>query len=88
MILDAEPLEQENGLVVDDPRSTDRDETPISPSMGRSVIGLCGGFAMVVGGYVPALWGASSFSLVSIIFGLFGAVAGVWLGRRVSDTYI
>jgi len=51
VILDAEPLEQENGLVVDDPRSTDRDETPISPSMGRSVIGLCGGFAMVVGGY-------------------------------------
>ena len=51
VILDAEPLEQENGFVVDDPRSTDRDETPISPSMGRSVIGLCGGFAMVVGGY-------------------------------------
>ena len=55
--------------------------------MGRSVTGLCGGFAMIVGGYVPVLWGASSFSLVSIAFGLLGAVAGVWLGRRLSDTY-
>src|SRR5438874_1606453 len=29
--------------------------------MGRSVIGLCGGFGCLVGGYVPALWGASAF---------------------------
>jgi hypothetical protein len=53
--------------------------------MGRSVIGLCAGFGGFVGGYVPVLWGASSFSLVSIVFGFFGAAAGVWLGVRVSD---
>jgi hypothetical protein len=53
--------------------------------MGRSVIGLCAGFGMFVGGYVPELWGASSFSLSSILFGLLGAVAGVWLGVRLSD---
>jgi hypothetical protein len=53
--------------------------------MGKSVIGLCAGFGSVVGGYVPVLWGASSFSLVSIVFGLAGACAGVWLGVRVSD---
>ena len=31
--------------------------------MGRSVIGLCMAFGSVVGGYVPVLSGASSFSL-------------------------
>jgi len=53
--------------------------------MGRSVIGLCAGFGSVFGGYVPVLWGASGFSLVSILFGVAGAVAGVWLGVRLSD---
>ena len=53
--------------------------------MGKSVIGLCAGFGGFVGGYVPVLWGASSFSLVSVVFGLAGAVAGVWFGYRISD---
>jgi uncharacterized membrane protein YeaQ/YmgE (transglycosylase-associated protein family) len=53
--------------------------------MGRSVIGLCAGFGATVGGYVPELWGAGSFSLASIVFGVAGAVAGVWLGVRLSD---
>jgi uncharacterized membrane protein YeaQ/YmgE (transglycosylase-associated protein family) len=53
--------------------------------MGRSVIGLCGGFGMLVGGYVPELWGAGSFSLSSLVFGAVGAVAGIWLGARLSD---
>jgi len=53
--------------------------------MGRSVIGLCMAFGSVVGGYVPVLWGASSFSLVSILFGALGAVAGVWVGVRISE---
>jgi hypothetical protein len=42
-------------------------------------------FGSVVGGYVPVLWGASSFSLVSILFGALGAVAGVWVGVRISE---
>jgi hypothetical protein len=54
--------------------------------MGRSVIGLCGGFGMFVGGYVPALWGASSFSLSSLLFGALGAAAGIWLGVRISES--
>ena len=56
-----------------------------SLSMGKSVIGLCATFGMAVGGYVPVLWGASSFSLVSLVFCFAGGVAGVWLGVRVSD---
>jgi hypothetical protein len=53
--------------------------------MGRSVIGLCAGFGLFVGGFVPELWGASSFSLASIAFSLVGAGAGIWLGVRLSD---
>ena len=53
--------------------------------MGRSVIGLCGGFGMLVGGYVPSLWGASSWGIESLLFGGLGAVAGIWLGVRVGE---
>ena len=53
--------------------------------MGRSVIGLCMGFGMFVGGYVPALWGASAWGIESLLFGGLGAVAGIWLGLRVSE---
>ena len=53
--------------------------------MGRSVIGLCTAFGGVVGSYVPVLWGTSSFSLQSFVFGAVGAVAGVWLGVRLSE---
>jgi hypothetical protein len=53
--------------------------------MGKSVIGLSATLGTVVGGYVPVLWGASGFSLVSLVFGFAGGVAGVILGVRVSD---
>jgi hypothetical protein len=53
--------------------------------MGRSVIGLCVMFGATVGSYLPVLWGASSFSVESILFGLVGAVAGVWAGARLSN---
>ena len=51
----------------------------------RSVIGLCAGFGSIVGGYVPVLWGASSFSMVSFLFGVIGAIAGIWAGIRIAD---
>jgi hypothetical protein len=54
--------------------------------MGRSAIGLCGGFGMFVGGYVPVLWGASSFSLSSVLFGVVGAVVGIWAGVGISES--
>jgi hypothetical protein len=56
------------------------------PSMGRrSPIYLCGMLGMFVGGYVPTLWGASSFSLSSLLFSGVGGVAGVWFGVRFAD---
>ena len=53
--------------------------------MGRSVIGLCAGFGLLTGGYIPELWGASVFSLASILFSIVGGIAGIWLGVRLSD---
>jgi len=53
--------------------------------MGRSVIGFGGFVGMTVGGFVPDLWGSSSLSLVSVVFGLLGGIAGVWLGARLAD---
>jgi hypothetical protein len=53
--------------------------------VGRSVIGLCTCFGGLVGGTVPALWGASSLSPQSFLFGAIGAAAGVWAGVRISD---
>jgi hypothetical protein len=52
---------------------------------GRGVIGICTTFGLIAGGYVPALWGASDFSLWSILFGALGGIAGLWLGVKLSD---
>jgi len=54
--------------------------------MGRSVIGMCALLGTVVGGYVPAMWGASAFSLQSLLFGAIGGVAGLWAGVRISES--
>jgi len=40
---------------------------------------------MFVGGFVPVLWGASSFSLQSLLFSGVGAVAGVCAGLRIAE---
>ena len=50
----------------------------------RSVIGLSAMFGTFAGSYVPVLWGASSFSPISLLFGALGGVAGIWLGIRLS----
>ena len=52
---------------------------------GRSVIWLCVTGGSTVGGFVPMLWGSSSFSAMSLLFGLVGGIAGVFLGVRLSD---
>ena len=53
--------------------------------MGRSVIGFCAMLGATVGGFVPEIWGASSLSLGSLVFGVLGGIAGVWFGVRIAD---
>jgi len=54
-------------------------------AMGRSVIGICAGFGLFIGGFIPELWGASTLSLASLVFSVVGGIAGIWFGVRVSD---
>jgi hypothetical protein len=55
------------------------------PAMGRSVIGISAGFGLFIGGFIPELWGASTFSLASLVFSVVGGIAGIWFGVRLSD---
>ncbi len=50
----------------------------------RSVTGLCVGFGGLVGGFVPALWGGSGLSLAAVTTTALGAVAGLWIGLKLS----
>jgi hypothetical protein len=49
----------------------------------RSVIGISATVGTIVGGYLPEVWGASSFSLTSLFFGAVAGVTGVLLGARL-----
>lgn len=40
-----------------------------------------------IGSYIPVLWHAGFFSMASIIGGLIGAFAGVWVGVRLKDYF-
>jgi uncharacterized membrane protein YeaQ/YmgE (transglycosylase-associated protein family) len=39
----------------------------------------------IVGGYIPTLFGASAFSIASVITGAIGAFIGIWLTYRFLD---
>ncbi len=36
-----------------------------------------------VGGFIPALWGESLFSVASMFFATVGGIFGIWLGYRL-----
>lgn len=56
---------------------TDRDE------MERSIVWLFVGVGMVVGGFVPVVWGGSALGLASLVLGSLGGVAGLWLATKL-----
>jgi len=40
----------------------------------------------MIGGYVPALWGDTNiFSFASLILGTIGAIAGIYIGFKMSQ---
>ncbi len=53
-------------------------------SMDRRIVWLFVGFGMIVGGFVPVLWGGSSLGLASLVFGSLGGVAGLWLAGKLT----
>jgi uncharacterized membrane protein YeaQ/YmgE (transglycosylase-associated protein family) len=38
-----------------------------------------------IGSFIPLLWGASELSFSSLLFGTIGAVAGIYIGYRMSQ---
>lgn len=52
--------------------------------MDRRIVFLFVGFGMVVGGFVPMLWGGSSLGFASLVFGSLGGVAGLWLAGKLT----
>jgi hypothetical protein len=53
--------------------------------MGRGVIAMCASFGMLLGGFVPMMWGASGIGLQSLLFSGVGGVAGLWAGVRIAE---
>jgi hypothetical protein len=41
-----------------------------------------------IGGYVPLLWGGSLLSLSSIVLGMVGGLAGIWVGYRIGQSIL
>lgn len=52
--------------------------------MDRRVIWLCVLVGSTVGGVVPEAWGGSAFGMSSIVLGVVGGIAGIWLGARLA----
>lgn len=48
------------------------------------MIWLCILAGSTVGGFVPEVWGGSAFGMSSILLGLAGGLAGLWLGARLA----
>ena len=53
-------------------------------AVDRRVIWICVGVGSTVGGLVPEAWGGSAFGLASLMLGLLGGLAGLWLGARLT----
>ncbi len=51
--------------------------------MDKRVIWLCVGAGSAIGGFIPALWGGSALGGMSLLLGLLGALAGLWVGIRL-----
>ena len=54
--------------------------------MDRRVLWLCLLAGSTVGGLLPEAWGGSALSVGSLLLGAIGAVAGVFVAARISET--
>jgi len=49
-----------------------------------SVVGICAVAGLFFGGFAPELWGASALGFQSLLFGVLGGLAGIWLGSKLT----
>jgi hypothetical protein len=52
--------------------------------MDGRIVWLFVGAGMIVGGFVPVVWGGSTLGFVSLVFGTLGGVAGLWVGLKLT----
>jgi hypothetical protein len=52
--------------------------------MDKRIVWLFVGIGMVVGGFVPVVWGGSALGVASLVFGSIGGVAGLWLAAKLT----
>jgi uncharacterized membrane protein len=53
--------------------------------MDKRVIWLCVLGGSTLGGLIPAVWGDSALGGVSLLFGVLGGFAGLWIGVRLAS---
>ena len=51
----------------------------------KRVIFGCMIVGSVLGGWVPALWGAGGFTMSAIVGSTIGGLAGIWAGWQISQ---
>lgn len=39
----------------------------------------------ILGGMVPALWGAGTFSMSAVFLSAIGSIVGIWIGFKISE---
>ena len=53
----------------------------------RSPVMVCAVVGLIAGGFVPALWGASTLGFQSLLLGVVGGIAGIWVGLQLNDYF-
>jgi hypothetical protein len=53
--------------------------------MDKRVMWLCVGFGSIAGSLVPEVWGGSALGGMSLLFGVLGGFAGLWLAVRLTS---
>jgi predicted MFS family arabinose efflux permease len=52
-------------------------------SMSRKSVYVGMTVGSTIGGFVPALWHASLFSMSAIVMSMVGGIAGIWIAYRL-----
>lgn len=53
--------------------------------MNKGVITICASAGGVIGGYIPVLFGSSSFGGWSLLGAFIGGLAGIWVGVKIQQ---
>jgi len=51
--------------------------------MDKKIVMLAMLVGSIIGGYIPTFWGASVFSMSSVICGGVGGISGIWLSFKL-----